>query len=94
VYLTFNRSAGGDRLYQALLADKASINDALGVPVDWHYSAGKGWIVAKKSYDGTLLTDHRADIRKFMRDRINRFVNVFRPRVRQLVDEGVVSGAS
>jgi hypothetical protein len=91
VYLTFTKGPVADRLYRALLDDKPAIEDALGVPVEWYESAGKGWIVAKKRYPGLLLAEHRGDIQKFMRDRINRFITVFRPRIRRLVEDGVAT---
>lgn len=84
VYLTFAKGAVGDRLYEALLADRDAIDAALAVPVDWHVAQGKGWVVAKRSYSGTILKDHRHDVQAFMRDRVNRFVNVFRGRIERL----------
>lgn len=84
VYLTFAKGAVGERLYAALLAEREAIDAALGVPVDWHVSQGKGWVVAMQAYPGTILKDHRRDAQIFMRDRVNRFVNVFRGRIERL----------
>jgi hypothetical protein len=84
VYLTFAKGAVGDRLYSALLEERSSIDGALGMPVDWHVAQGKGWVVAKEAYSGVILKDHRREAQEFMRDRVNRFVNVFRGRIERL----------
>lgn len=78
------RAQFGDRLYSALLEERSSIDGALGVPVDWHVAQGKGWVVAKEAYSGVILKDHRREAQEFMRDRVNRFVNVFRGRIERL----------
>jgi hypothetical protein len=84
VYLTFAKGAVGDRVYSALFEERSSIDAALGVTVDWHVAQGKGWVVTKEAYSGTILKDHRRDAQAFMRDRVNRFVNVFRGRIERL----------
>lgn len=86
VYLTFSKGAIGDRIYAALLAERVAIDADLGVPVDWHVSQGKGWVVAKQAYSGLILKDQRRDAQTFMRDRVNRFVNVFRGRIERLAN--------
>jgi hypothetical protein len=89
VYLTFSKGPIGDRLYAALKDDKEEIERALGIPVEWESDSKKHWIVTPNSYPGRLLDDHADDIRRTMADHVNRYVNVFRPRLERLVREGV-----
>lgn len=88
VYLTFSKGPIGDRLYAALEGDKEEIERALGIPVEWDSDGKKHWIVTANNYSGRLLEDHADEIRKTMADHVNRYVNVFRPRLQKLVEQG------
>ena len=85
VYLTFSKGPIGDRLYAALKDDRAEIERALGIPVEWESDGKKHWIVTANNYTGRLLEDHAEEIRTKMADQVNRYVNVFRPRLERLV---------
>jgi hypothetical protein len=88
VYLTFAKGPIGDRLYAALSEDKAAIEKELGIPVQWDSDGKKHWISAPEtSYSGRLIEDHGPEVQNMMVDRVNRFVNVFRPRLEKLVQE-------
>ena len=89
VYLTFTKGPIGDRLYAALRDDKDEIERALGIPVEWESDGNKHWIVSAKNYDGKLIDNHAEEIQAKMADHINRYVNVFRPRLEKLVRESV-----
>jgi hypothetical protein len=89
VYLTFTKGPIGDRLYAALRNDKLEIERALGVPVEWESDGSKHWIVSAKNYSGKLIEDHAEEIQVMMADHVNRYVNVFRPRLERLVREAM-----
>jgi len=90
VYLTFGKGPIGDRLYAALSADREAIEKEIGIPVEWD-SDGKKHVISapERSYSGRLIEDHGPEVQAMMADRVNRFVNVFRPRLQKLVEEGV-----
>lgn len=88
VYLTFSKGPIGDRMYAALLDDRTAIDKELGIPVEWNSSNGKHMISSSESgFPGQLVEDHGPKVRAMMADRVNRFVNVFRPRLEKLVTE-------
>jgi len=88
VYLTFAKGPTGNRLYAALSEDKEAIEKELGIPVQWDSDGKKHWISAPEtSYTGRLIEDHGPEVQTMMADRVNRFVNVFRPRLEKLVSE-------
>jgi hypothetical protein len=87
VYLTFERGALADRMYEGLLAARPEIEKELGVPVSWEADNGKYFIIARHPSSGSILTDHRSEAKAWLADRINRFVIVFRPRVEALIRE-------
>lgn len=87
VYLTFSKGPIGDRMYAALKDDKEDIERALGIPVEWESDGKKHMIVTANDYAGRLLEDHAEQIRATMADHVNRYVNVFRPRLEKLVRE-------
>jgi hypothetical protein len=89
VYLSFTKGPIGDRLYAALRDDKEEIERALGIPVAWESDGSKHWIVSGKTYSGRLLEDHAEELQASMADHVNRYVNVFRPRLERLVAAGV-----
>jgi hypothetical protein len=90
VYLTFAKGPVGNRLYEALKEDKEAIEREIGIPVQWESDGTKHWISAPEtSYRGRLIEDNGPAVRAMMADRVNRFVNVFRPRLEKIVEAGV-----
>jgi hypothetical protein len=89
VYLTFSKGPIGDRLYAALRDDKAEIERALGIPVEWESDGVKHWIVTANNFAGDLIRDRSAELEPLLADHVNRYVNVFRPRLEKLVRESV-----
>ena len=87
VYLTFSKGPIGDRLYAALRDDHDEIERALGIPVEWESDGAKHWIVTAKTYGGDLIDDHAEELQAVLADHVNRYVNVFRPRLERLVRE-------
>jgi hypothetical protein len=94
VYLTFMKGPIGDRLYKILEADKDSVDEALGVPVAWESDGAKHWIIDRAFFTGVLIEDHRVQIHAWFADRVNRFVNVFRPRIERAVRESESASAT
>ena len=89
VYLTFSKGPIGDRLYAALRDDHVEVERALGIPVEWESDGAKHWIVTAKTYGGDLIDDHAEELQAVLADHVNRYVNVFRPRLERLVRESV-----
>jgi Domain of unknown function (DUF4268) len=89
VYLTFGKGPIGDRMYEALKADKEAIERAIGEPLDWESDGRKHWIVTPRTYQGDLINVHGEEIQTMMADYINRYVNVFRPRLERLAHAAV-----
>lgn len=87
VYLTFYKGPIGDRIYAALENDRDEIERSLGIPVRWDSDGSKHWISSWETYKGSLLDEHAEELHDMMTDRVNRFVNVFRPRLSKLIDE-------
>jgi hypothetical protein len=87
VYLTFKKGAIGNRLYQSLQADKQAIEESLGVAVEWESDGAKHWIISRQHFTGVLIDDHREAVQSWLTDRVNRYVNVFRPRIERLIKE-------
>ncbi len=86
VFLTFGRGSIGDRLYEALVADRDAITKALGVPVEWKSKDQKHMIQTLKRFPGTIPEDHADEIRVYLADVLNRYINVFKPRLERLVE--------
>jgi len=88
VYLTFAKGSDGDRLYKMLEEDKDAVTTALGVPADWESDGAKHWIISRRQFsNGVLIEDHRQEVQSWLADRVNRYVNVFRPRIERMVRE-------
>ena len=78
----------GDRLYSALAADRESISKALGVPVEWKSKDQKHVIETlkrSKSFSGSIPEDHPDELRQYLADVLNRYINVFKPRLERLM---------
>lgn len=88
VYLTFNKGPIGDRIFKSLEGDKAAIERAIGVPVEWVTDGEKHMVISAKAFSGALIEDHGEAVQRVLADWTNRYVNVFRPRLERLVREG------
>lgn len=92
VYLTFARGAFGDESFRILMADKEAIDNELGIDVEWiPEAASKGLrrnnVSRRKHFEDVLATANRPAIKAFFTDTVNRFVNVFRPRLERIAEE-------
>ncbi len=86
MFLTFTRrSAFGDYAYQALIEERDVIEDELGFEVLWQTKDGKHSIAVRNtSFPNIYSGSCRSDIKQYFSETINRFVNVFRPRLEKL----------
>lgn len=88
VLLTFVRGALADTLYQALSVQRAEIDVELGLDVQWEEASdGKYKISCRRTFPDLRDPACREPIKSFLRDAINRYVNVFRPRLTKLAEE-------
>lgn len=69
----------------ALKDEAGDIERALGVPVEWREDRDHYSIATARSFPGSLLDDHRAEVQALLADWVNRYVGVFRPRLDGLV---------
>jgi hypothetical protein len=90
VYLRCKNSPAGERIFDALLKDRAAIEQALGIKAEWHTHGAdetQSWILIKRSFSGVLLEGSKLPVQKWLADHIERFVAVFRPRIEHLMRE-------
>ena len=81
VYISFRREPVSDRIYAALLADQAAINEAIGQPVQWRSTDKWQSVQIWREFGDQMLTQRRAEVQAWLGDLVNRFVNTFRPRI-------------
>jgi hypothetical protein len=81
VFLTFMRGPLADDLFARLSAQREEIDAELGIEVTWDADDGKYVIACRLSIDGLRDPSNRGRIKTFFKDVINRYVNVFRPRL-------------
>lgn len=85
VYLNFPRQPVSDRIFQALLEEKDTINEEIGVPIEWHNNDKDQWVAIWKNIGEGMMTTRRAETQAWLGDVVNRFVNTFRPRIESLL---------
>lgn len=80
----------GERVFEQLLEDREEIEKDIGVPVKWSTDDPEDsnrWIESRKRLpDNPKDTTYRSEIKEFFVDRANRFVNVFRPRIKRIME--------
>ncbi len=88
VFLTFTRGALADSLYEKLVINQDEINKELGLDgVSWSSDDGKYMISAHCQFRDIRAMENRESIKEFLKDTLNHFVNVFRPRLERIVEE-------
>lgn len=76
----------GNRIFERLSENKNLIEKELGVPVEWTSKDGKHRISSSKKFPDLKDPTYRTEIKDFLADRSNRFVNVFRPRIKRIIE--------
>lgn len=87
VYLAINKGAIGNRLNEAMLRDRHTIERDLGVPVEWKSDKSKHHITTSERFPGPILEVSLDEARRKLVDWTNRYVNTFRPRLEALARE-------
>ena len=91
VSLTFTKGELGDRLFNALLNEREKIDQELGFTPEWKDGGdgGKHWVSTSREYGKgkAKAPEIRDEIKEFMADALNRYVNAFRPRLKRLTDK-------
>jgi len=88
VFLTFIRGEFANLAYADLLSQRDAIDAELGIQIDWQSDGEKHKLLLNKHFPDLRAVENRAAIKAFFSDTLNRFVNVFRPRLQRLVDNG------
>lgn len=81
VYLSFRRDPVSDRIYEALCADRAAIENEIGQPVQWQSNDKWNSVQNWQEFGDQMLTQRRSEVQAWLGDLVNRFVNTFRPRI-------------
>jgi hypothetical protein len=85
VYLRFAKGSFSDLAYRRLSEDRQSIDREIGIELEW--DDARQTLVAYKRIKDVFDPASRAEISEFLADAVNRFVNVFRPRLERIVRE-------
>ena len=87
VYLSLRRGPITDRLFAALSADQAAINNAIGESASWSTSEKWHGVQVWHPYGDQMLGERRSEVMEWLGGLVNRFVNAFRPRISSLLRE-------
>lgn len=87
VFFTLMRGDFADLAFSRLSAEAAEIDAELGVPVEWTSEDGKHSVWCSATFDDLRAVRNRDEIKGLLSDRLNRFVNAFRPRMARIVEE-------
>ena len=87
IVLKFTRSELGDRVYERLFEERKTIDEDLGVPVEWITENDQHRVDAFQPIPDIRDPQHREQMMDFLEDHANRFVNAFRTRIQRIVEE-------
>ena len=88
VYLTFASGSLAERLWEGLSAEREQIEKETGLALTWNNPReGKYDVSTVRIYDDPRNPKNREEIKAFMRDALNRYVNAFRPRLSRLTEQ-------
>jgi len=83
VYLGLTRSNFANLVIEDLLADREMLQDQLGVEAEWNGESHHP-VVARMPVANPHAPENREAIKTFFADRVNRLINVFRPRLERI----------
>ena len=86
-YLTFDRSPVADHIYVQLQKEQKGIDRELGGEPDWKSEDGKHSVTVRRNFPDLKSEEFRDDIREWLSDCANRFVNTFRHRIERIMEE-------
>lgn len=89
VYLRFASGDLGKRLFESLKEGKEAIEEEIALPMNWRAEPLANKLLSISSYQSygkgeAKNPENRKEILEFLADAINRYVNVFRPRLKRL----------
>ena len=87
VFLRFTRGDRSNQIYNKLFAEQEIINKELGLDACWSSHEGQHTIMTYRSVPDLFAEQNQREIREFFCDSINRFVNVFRPRLIRITED-------
>lgn len=88
-YLRLTKSEASRGIADGLEADREAIEAEINAPFTWHHTDEGGFSVTiRRSFDDVHAPDNRAEIKNFLAESVNLLVNVFRPRLKRIADEG------
>jgi hypothetical protein len=86
VSLTFARGGFAEAAYAYLQADREQIDREIGEPIQWSSKNGKHWVVSDISMTDLSNPEEAKRVYAFLAAKVNKFVTVFRPRLRKVAD--------
>lgn len=87
VFLTFTRGEFGNLAYESLLKQKDEIELEVEAPLRWDSDGEKHRIICFREFDNLRAEENRAGIKEYLSNAVNNYVNAFRPRLQNLVDQ-------
>lgn len=87
VFLGFRKGEFSEIAFDKLSAEQETINHELEIEVEWNSQDGRNTIAVRQNFDDLFADKNREHIKSFLEDTVNRFVNVFRPKLQRIVDE-------
>jgi hypothetical protein len=87
VYLTFLRGPFADIAFERLVADREAIDEELGIPVEWDADPETQKYVIRNVSTENWDDSRREEMKAYLSDTLNRFVNVFRPRLESIASD-------
>jgi hypothetical protein len=91
VYLRFRPGSAAESIFPLLKDERGQIDEELGLEngtqLNWESRAGKPTISVARSYEDVLDPEHREEQLCWFADMMNRFVNAFRHRLADHMDE-------
>lgn len=85
VYLKFGHSAEDLAQFRALEQEQGSLAEEVGAPLEFSTARGAPYIAVSRSFNDVTGADRKA-AQDYLRASINRFVNVFRHRIKRWYD--------
>lgn len=87
VFLTFYKGEFANQAYSYLLDNCDDIESELGIDIGWQSDGEKHKVIHKMKFNDLRSKENRQAIKDYFSDTVNRFVNVFRPRIQKLIDD-------
>jgi len=84
VYFRAQNDQEGNEIFNFLSEFQDEIKEELGSEIVWHWSP-TGDVAIRLSFEDVLAVENREEIKEFFKFWLNEFVNVFRPRLKKMM---------